>query len=75
MKTSYADTAQARQIDERMLGSELAGIGDNWLDDSATEFFAGCQARERKRLATLPGRLQIAMGQMESVLATQGGSK
>jgi len=74
MSTSYADSAQARLMDERMLGSSASGATDNWFDDSADEFFALCAERERKRLAALPGRLQIAMGQMEAVLAKQGGS-
>jgi hypothetical protein len=74
MSTSYADSAQARLMDERMLGSADGGATDDWFDESAEEFFAQCAERERKRLAALPGRFRIAIGQMEAVLAKQGGS-
>jgi hypothetical protein len=74
MSTSYADSAQARLMDERMLGSTDGGATDNWFEDGPDIFSQQCNEREAKRLAALPGRLNIAMGQMESVLAKQGGS-
>lgn len=74
MSTSYADSAQARLMDERMLGSADIGASDDWFGADAAEFFAQCAERDRKRLAALPSRLRIAMGQMEAVIAKQGGS-
>lgn len=74
MSTSYADSAQARLMDERMLGSSISGATDNWFDDGPDIFSQQCSEREAKRLAALPGRLRIAMGQMEAVLGKQGGS-
>ncbi|WP_199884919.1 hypothetical protein [Pseudomonas bohemica] len=74
MSTSYADSAQARLMDERMLGSSSSGAADNWFDGSADLFYQQCNERDAKRLASLPSRLRICMGQMEAVLAKQGGS-
>lgn len=74
MSTSYADSAQARLMDERMLGSSDGGAGDNWFDDGPDLFSQQCNERDAQRLAALPGRLRIAMGQMEAALAKQGDS-
>jgi hypothetical protein len=74
VSTSYADSAQARALDERMSGTSDSGPADNWFDygpDPGQQFR---KAAEGRRLAALPGRLRIAMGQMEAVLAKQGGS-
>lgn len=74
MSTSYADSAQARLMDERMLGSSTGGAEDNWFNYGPDPLQELRKAAEAKRLAELPGRLRIAMGQMEDVLAKQGGS-
>lgn len=74
MSTSYADRRQGDEIDRRMLGSSSSGAADNWFDGSADLFYQQCHERDAKRLASLPSRLRICMGQMEAVLAKQGGS-
>jgi len=74
MSTSYADSAQARALDDRMSGPSISGAQDDWFDDSYSAFIQQCNERDAKRLASLPGRLRIALGQMEAVLAKQGGS-
>lgn len=74
MSTSYADSAQARLMDERMFGPSAGGAADNWFNDGPDIFSLQCNEREAKRLAALPGRLRIAMGQMEAVLAKHGGA-
>lgn len=75
MSTSYADSAQGRALDDRMEGRTLGGAQDNWDDDGYEIFSRQCNEREARRLAGLPDRLRIAMGQMEAVLAKQGGLK
>lgn len=74
MSTSYADSAQARALDERMSGTSDSGPADNWFDYGPDPLQERRKAAEARRLAALPGRLRIAMGQMETVLAKQGGS-
>lgn len=74
MNTSYADSAQARALDERMSGAAESGPVDNWFDYGPDPLQERRKAAEARRLAALPGRLRIAMGQMEAVLAKQGGS-
>lgn len=73
-RTSYADSAQARALDERMSGTADSGSDDNWFDYGPDPLQEARKAAEARRLAALPGRLRIAMGQMEAVLAKQGGS-
>jgi hypothetical protein len=74
MSSSYADSAQARLMDDRMAGTSTGGASDNWFDDGPDIFSQQCNERDARRLAALPVRLRIAMGQMETALAKQGGS-
>ena len=74
MSTSYADSAQARALDERMSGTSDSGPADNWFDYGPDLLQELRSAAEARRLAALPGRLRIAMCQMETILAMQGGA-
>lgn len=74
MRTSYADSAQARALDERMSSTPDSGSDDNWFDYGPDPLQERRRAAEARRLATLNGRLRMAMAQMETILAKQGGS-
>lgn len=75
MNSIYADSAQARKLDERLLGTDDTGAIDNWFDDSVAVSNALWAESESKRLASLPGRIKVAMGQMEACLVKQGDFK
>lgn len=72
MSTSYADSAQARALDDRMSGASESRSDDNWFDYGPDPMQERRKAAEARRLAALPVRLRIAMGQMETILAKQG---
>lgn len=73
MSTSYADRRQGDELDRRLLGGADEVVPDNWFDDGPDIFSQQCNASDAKRLASLPGRLQIAMGQLEAFFGKQGG--
>lgn len=69
---SYADSFQALESDRRMAAEPSTAFVDDWFDDENNALVASRkQAAERKRLTGLPGRINHAIRQMQSVC---GGS-
>lgn len=73
MSTSYADSAQGRELDARLNDTGARRIADNWFEYGPDVFAERCRANEAKRVASLPGRLRAAMAQMEMICPPKTG--